>query len=326
MISHFGLDDPRLVKTDRVLAVGAFDGVHRGHQRLLRHVCRIAADYGVESAIMTFEPIPAQVFRSEGDCNVRLTIADERRRELTRHCVSTAVVVSFDEAFRNLSALDFARRILVERLGVVALIASSTHTFGRHAEADVRRITELGMELGFEVHVLPPILVDGERVNSSQIRRMLWEGNVEEASRWLGRPYDLAGEVVHGRGIGTGLGFPTANLQPVPEKLVPADGVYACAACVENPDASAADWLPAAVSIGNTPTISGTDGPRVVEAHLLVEAPLSLEGRVLRLLFLQRLREQRKFPGADALIAQIARDVDVTREVFAQSAQIVSGW
>lgn len=267
MISHFGLDDPDLVKTDRVLAVGAFDGVHRGHQRLLRHVCRIAADYGVESAIMTFEPIPAQVFRPAGDRNIRLTLAQERRRELARHCVSTAVVVPFDEAFRNLSALDFARRILVDRLGVVALVASSTHTFGRHAEADVRRITELGMELGFEVHVLPPILVDGERINSTQIRRMLWDGNVEEAAHWLGRPYDLAGDVVHGRGIGTGLGFPTANLQPVAEKLVPADGVYACAARVETSDHPPTDWVPAAVSIGNTPTIAA--GPRVIEAHLI---------------------------------------------------------
>jgi len=320
MISYLGLDDPNLVRKDRVLAVGAFDGVHRGHQRLLRHVCRIAADYGVESAIMTFEPIPAQVFRPGGARNIRLTIAEERRRELDRHCVSTAVVVPFDDAFRNLSAFDFARRILVERLGVVALVASSTHTFGRHAEADVRRIAELGMELGFEVHVLPPILVDGERINSTQIRRMLWEGNVEEAARWLGRPYDVAGVVVRGRGIGKQLGFPTANLQPAPEKLVPADGVYACAARIEAPGQPDSQWVPAAVSIGNTPTIAA--GPRLIEAHLLTDEPPSLEGTCVRLLFLRRLREQRKFPGRDELAAQIARDVQATRDVFAESGSV----
>ena len=309
-----GLEHPELKRADRVLAVGAFDGVHLGHQRLLGHVCRTAREYGVESAIMTFEPIPAQVFRPEGPDNARLTLRDERDRELIKQCMDAVVVVDFNERFRDRRAADFAREVLVARLGVRVLVASKTHTFGRNAEADVRRIAEMGMEMGFEVHVLPPMLVEGQRINSTDIRRRLWSGDVEGAAKWLGRPYDLAGEIVSGRGLGAGLGFPTANLLPHPHKLTPADGVYACAARPET-DGAAGDWAPAAVSIGHTPTIG--DGGRQIEAYMLDAPNGDFRAASWRLLFLRRLRDQQKFPDRDALAAQIARDVEGVRETFA---------
>lgn len=310
-----GLEHPDLQRADRVLAVGAFDGVHLGHQRLLNHVCRTAREYAVDSAIMTFEPIPAQVFRPEGADNTRLTLRDERDRELIKQCVDSAIVVDFNEQFRNMRAADFARDVLVARLGVRVLVASKTHTFGRNAEADVRRIAEMGMEMGFEVHVLPPILVEGLRINSTDIRRRLWRGDVEGAAKWLGRPYDLAGQVVPGRGIGAKMGFPTANLLPHPHKLTPADGVYACAARPEADGAPAAEWTPAAVSIGHTPTI-GDDGRRI-EAYLPHAPSGDFRAASLRILFLRRLRDQRRFPDRDALAAQIALDVDAVRDTFA---------
>jgi riboflavin kinase / FMN adenylyltransferase len=325
MTLYDGLDDPALQRRERVLAVGAFDGVHRGHQRLLGHVCRTAADYGAESAIMTLEPIPAQVFRPAGPGGLRLTLAAERGRELARHCVASAIVARFDDHLQGLGALEFARDVLVRRLGVTVLVASKTHTFGRHAEADVQRIAEMGMELGFEVHVLPPILVEGQQVSSSQIRRRLWGGEVGEAARLLGRPYDLAGEVVSGRGVGTGLGFPTANLAPAPEKLVPGDGVYACAARLERAAGETGPWLPAAVSIGMTPTL-GDGAGRLIEAHLLGGDPGELNGRTVRLLFLSRLRDQAKFPDVAALSAQIGRDVAQVRGVHAGAAAVLAEW
>lgn len=321
MTVYNGLNDPGLARHDRVLAVGAFDGVHRGHQRLLNHVCRIAHEYGVRSAIMTFEPIPAQVFRPAGPLGSRLTLREERNRELSRQCIHEALIIDFDEQFRAMSAADFAREVLVERLGVIALVASKTHSFGRNAEADVQRIAELGMELGFEVHVLPPILVDGERVNSTELRGRLWEGDVAGAADWLGRPYDLAGVVAHGRGIGHEIGFPTANLVPDPEKLVPAEGVYACAARIESEDACG-EWLPAAVSIGTNPTVGETD--RTIEAYLLAEDVPPLYEQSVRLLFLERLRDQIKFPDVDALTRQIAEDVKSTRALAADRCALVS--
>ena len=315
MNTYQGFDASDLKRTQRVLAVGAFDGVHRGHQRLLGHVCRTATEYGVESAIMTFEPIPAQVFRSEEPRRVRLTLSDERERVLAQQRVDTAIVVEFSEDFRNMPAVEFAREVLVARLGVIALVASKTHTFGRNAEADVRRITELGMEFGFEVHVLPPILVEGERINSGDIRRRLWEGDVQGAADWLGRQFDLAGEVVPGRGVGRKIGFPTANLRPHPDKLIPGDGVYACAARVELNGEAQSDWLPAAVNIGEAPTIG--DGARSIEAHLVDTEGIKLAGRWLRLLFLSRLRGQEAFEDTRALAQQIARDVHTVRDEFA---------
>jgi riboflavin kinase / FMN adenylyltransferase len=320
-----GLDDPALRRTERVLAVGAFDGVHRGHQRLLGHVCRTAADYGAESAIMTLEPIPAQVFRAPDTAGLRLTLEAERGREMARHCVESVIVARFDPHLQSLGALEFARDVLVGRLGVTVLVASKTHTFGRNAEADVQRIAEMGMELGFEVHVLPPILVEGQLVSSSQVRRSLWEGEVAEAARLLGRPYDLAGDVVSGRGVGTGLGFPTANLAPAPEKLVPGDGVYACAGRLEAHDQAPGPWLPAAVSIGSTPTLGSAAG-RLIEAHLLSGDPGDLHGRAVRLLFLQRLRGQVKFPDTAALAAQIGRDVAQVHDVFAGAGEALTDW
>ncbi len=215
MIVYDGLDDPGLKPADRVVAVGAFDGVHRGHQRLLAHICRIAVDYGARSAIMSFEPIPAQALRRDEGNALRLTTRNERVRELSKYCVSDAVVADFNAEFRRMSALDFAREVLVERLGVVALVASKTHTFGRDAEADVQRIAELGMELGFEVHVLPPILEGGERINSTQLRAKLLTGDVAGANRWLGRPYDLAGEVRPGHQVGRTIG--TVSTPALPE-------------------------------------------------------------------------------------------------------------
>ena len=323
MVIYNGLDAVGLEPRPRVLAVGAFDGVHRGHQRLLGHVCRTGAEYGIESAIMTFEPIPAQVFRQRGADGMRLTVRDERERELARQCVDIAVVTDFNQEFRDLRAEDFAREILVRRLGVVALVASKTHTFGRNAEADVQRIAELGMELGFEVHVLPPILVDGQRINSTDLRNRLWAGDVEGAADWLGRPYDMAGEVVSGRGVGRQLGFPTANLQPHAEKLIPADGVYACAARVEGEPGQEAVWRPAAVSIGHTPTLG--DGGRLVEAHFLESPEAELAGATVRVLFLRHLRDQERFADTGALSAQIARDVQTTREVYALDAPTFCG-
>ncbi len=308
----------------RVLAVGAFDGVHRGHQRLLGHVCRIAREYRVQSSIMTFEPIPAQIFRPTGRNNVRLSLAEERSRELCGQCIDTGIVVAFEQAFRDMSARQFASDLLVERLGVVALVASKSHRFGSNAEADIHSITALGMDLGFEVHVLPPIVEDGRLINSTQIRKRLWAGDVKTAADHLGRLYDVAGQVVGGRQLGRQLGFPTANLRPHPEKLVPADGVYACAARTEPSQGAPGRWMPAAVSIGNTPTIG--DRGRTIEAHVLDRDDLELAGVQMRLLFCARVRDQQRFPSTDELVAQIRRDTERVREAYEEAQMKLSSW
>jgi len=315
----YGLASPELRPRPRVVAVGAYDGVHRGHQMLLDVACEAAAIGGCESTALTFEPIPAEVVGRAGSRSLRLTLLDEKLELLEKQHIGTVVVVDFDEQFCNVRARDFARDILADRLGTHMLVASETHTFGRGAEADVRMMQQFGHEFGFEVHILPLFSGNGARsISSSHIRRLLWEGRVEHAAGLLGRPYSMRGTVVPGRGLGNQLGFPTANLQVPEAKLIPADGVYAAIACWENQpgalvSASGIRGAAAAVSIGVAPTFGPSQ--RLVEAHILDASP-SLEGRSLELHFVSRLREQQKFPGAELLSVQIARDLEDVRQTL----------
>ena len=315
-----GLNQEEIESRPRVVAVGAFDGVHRGHQLLLEHVCRRAHSEGIHSAIFTFEPIPAQVFRPrEGKGGLRLTLVDERNELFQGGCPDLAVVANFDKAFRSMSAHDFARDVLVGILHTKILVASQRHTFGRNAEADVVQIRELGQELGFEVAVLDPFTVeDGEPVTSTRIRKLLWAGDVAEAARLLGRPYSITGEVRSGRGVGRTLGFPTANVDIPAEKLVPAEGIYAAFA-----EAEGLPPTPTAVNLGPAPTFEVHE--RLLEAHLITDQPVELVGRPLCVTFIERLRGVQKFDGPEALKTQIARDVAAVLEACARHNPSVDG-
>jgi riboflavin kinase / FMN adenylyltransferase len=321
----FGLDSPELEPRPRVVAMGAYDGVHLGHRAILDIVCAAATERGLESTALTFEPIPLEVFGPQGSRDVRLTLLDEKVELLERQCLHSVVVADFNEAFRNISARDFTRDILVGRLGTKLLVASETHTFGRGGEANVTQMRELGREFGFEV-LIPPLLAGngGQQISSTGIRGLLRQGDVQRAAALLGRPYCLRGTVVTGRGIGTGLGFPTANLDVPVAKLIPADGVYAAVASWEGgPSAPlcghrVCGW-PAAVSIGTTPTFGGSE--RLIEAHLLdVAAGGSFVGARMELHLVAYIREQRKFAGAAALSAQISRDIAAVRAALGGTA------
>ena len=308
-----GLNRQEIEPCTHVVAVGAFDGVHRGHQLLLEYVCRRAHEEGVHSAIFTFEPIPAQVFRPrEGKGGLRLTLVDERNELLQDGCPDLAVVANFDKAFRSMSAHDFARDVLVGTLHTTTLVASQRHTFGRNAEDDVTRIEELGQELGFEVAVLDQFTVeDGEPVTSTRIRKLLWAGEAGEAARLLGRLYSITGGVRSGRGVGRTLGFPTANVDIPAEKLVPAEGIYAAFAETEGLPPT-----PTAVNLGPAPTFEVHE--RLLEAHLITDQPVDLVGRALCVELIERLRGVRKFENPEALKAQIAQDVAAVQEACAQ--------
>jgi len=315
-----GLNREEIEPCPHVVAVGAFDGVHRGHQLLLEYVCRRAHEEGVHSAIFTFEPIPAQVFRPrEGPGGLRLTLEDERNALFQGRCPDLAIVANFDRAFRSMSAYDFTRDVLVGMLHTKVLVASQRHTFGRNAEADVTRIEELGQELGFEVAVLDPFTVeDGEPVTSTRIRKLLWAGEAAEAARLLGRQYSITGVVRSGRGVGRTLGFPTANIDIPAEKLVPAEGIYAAFA-----EAKGLAPTPTAVNLGPTPTFGVHE--RLLEAHLITDQPVDLVGRLLCVKLIERLRGVRKFESPEALKAQIAQDVTAVREVCAKHNPTADG-
>lgn len=307
-----GLDNLQLPDEPRAVCVGGFDGFHLGHQYLLTQLCGLAWSRGLRSTILTFEPIPAEYFAGPEAPPRRLTTREERIALATALCCDLMVILPFNAALVSLPAEQFCREVLVERLHTRLLMASETHTIGRD-RADLSALRKLGDKLGFEVMIAPVLQLGQTRVSSTEIRRLLAEGHAEESAGLLGRRYSLTGTVVTGRGLGTGLGFPTANLQVPAGKLLPADAVYAGLAQDLSVPSHSARTIPAAISIGNAPTFDLQE--RLVEAYLLTDEPLDLVGHTLRLEFVRRLRFQEKFPDSAALSRQIAADVAEVRQL-----------
>jgi len=298
------------------VATGAFDGVHRGHQALLKAATQVANEYEAQSVVVTFEPTPVEVFSPRNSYNIRLTTKEQRQQKLEEQGVETLVVVRFDEALLQTSASDFVKQYLLGRLGAAAVVISENHTWGRGGEGDADLMRQLGEQLRFIVRVVPLLTSEGEPVSSSQIRQLLWAGEVSRAAHLLGRPYSLSGPVVPGSGRGRQLGFPTVNLIVPEAKLVPAPGVYS--SLVEAPGITkpttaggVAGW-PAAVSVGASPTFAQGGDKRLVEAHLL-DFKGDLGNATITVHLLDRLRNQRAFNTEIALQTQIAADIQELR-------------
>ncbi|MEN6301384.1 MAG: bifunctional riboflavin kinase/FMN adenylyltransferase [Armatimonadia bacterium] len=316
-----GIENLPLPDQPRAVCVGALDGFHVGHQYLLSRLCALANERDLESAIVTFEPIPAQFFAPPTAPPRRLVTRDERIALAESLCCDLMVILRFDAEVAGWTAERFMQDVLLGGMHARVMMASSNHAMG-HDHADMAAMAGIARRIGLECIEVPLLQLGSFSVSSSQVRQLLWEGRVEEATALLGRHYCLVGEVVGGRGIARELGFPTANLVPPPEKLIPGDGVYAGIAQVEsevgNAPAPHAVWA-AAISVGNAPTFDL--GKRVIEAHILTEEPIDLTGGKLRLQFVQRLRDQKKFGSPTELAEQIALDVKLTRELCASTAR-----
>lgn len=301
------------------LTIGNFDGVHRGHQRIIGSVHRFAERIGGAAVVLTFEPHPLSVLRPD-QAPARLTPLDEKLGLLAAAGADVTVVARADRALLALTAEEFVERV-VRQLGPKHIIEGLTFGFGRGRTGNTDTLRRLGPRYGFEVCVVEPVEMQvegGEQapVSSSMIRGLIARGLVEQAAAALGRPYAVFGPVEHGRHRGATLGFPTVNLA-VSDQLIPADGVYAGwvreADPLLTPVAEPRGWT-AAVSIGTAPTFPGVHGQqeRKVEAYLL-DVQVDLYGCELRLEFAAWIREQRRFESPKALSAQISRDVDAVR-------------
>ena len=311
-----------LESRDRGVVVGGFDGVHIGHQFLIRRTCGEAASRGLEATVFTFEPVPQEVFSSAKERGIRLTVEDERLELLDELCVDHVVVADFDEALRGMNADEFARDILVGHLQTKVLVAAETHTLGHEAQADVNAIRALGDKYGFSVVLLPLMKMDDLRVSSTSVREYLWDAHAEEAAALLARHYSLRGTVVPGNGTGRVLGFPTVNLEVAPNKLIPGAAVYAGLAdgpALREQLGAGGVPCPAAINIGPQPTFGGTQAR--IEAHIIggystTEKPLELVGSTVELSVVRRLRFVEQFADAEALRSQIANDVETVRSIF----------
>jgi riboflavin kinase/FMN adenylyltransferase len=290
-----------------VVALGAFDGVHRGHQSALEQVRRLARERNAEATVLTFDPGPREFVAGIRQPGTRLTTRAEQMCRLRQLGLELALVIQFPGLVSDLSPEHFVRDVLVGQLRATCVCAGESHRFGRDGDGDLKLLQRLGRRYGFGVVVIDPVVVGGSRISSTVIRALLSRSEVAHAATLLGRPYALVADVVSGQGMGASLGFPTANLRTPPEKLLPADGVYAgVAGRAVGPCALMSDAYPAAINVGTAPTLERNN--RVVEAHL-IGAEGDFVGATLRVQFVGWLRAEESFADRDALIAQIRRDV-----------------
>lgn len=291
-----------------VLTIGNFDGVHRGHHALLARLAIEAQRLRLPASLLTFEPHPREFF-SPDQAPARLTSLREKLKLIEQCGIDRVYVCRFNAAFAAYSAEEFVKRILVDGLATRHLIIGDDFRFGRGRAGDFAMLLEAGRSHGFSAEALPTIEWQGERVSSSAVRDSLEAGAMEHAARLLGRPYNIAGRVVGGDQLGRLLGFPTANVQ-LKRKQVPLAGVFA----VTVSGVAALPW-PGAASLGTRPTVA--EGLQPALEVFLLDYHGSLYGTHVSVEFLHKLRDQAKFESLDALKAQIALDVKVTRAYFA---------
>lgn len=294
------------------LTIGVFDGVHRGHQKLIAQMVKAAHTAGRTAAALTFDPHPATAL---GQVPLPLlTTAGERAAVLSTLGLDLLIVLPFTKALSATRAADFIE-LLTCHLALVELWCGPNFATGFQREGDLPFLEQLGARCGFAVRVVEPLTWEGAVVSSSRVRAALQAGDIRQAAGCLGRPYRLAGLVVHGDGRGRAIGIPTANLALPPERLIPAWGIYACIAHTERLGAR-----PAAVSIGVRPTFPGAGGRSgpTVEAHLL-DLDVDLYGQSIALDFIAYLREERAFSTPDDLVTQIHKDIAQARVVLGET-------
>lgn len=294
------------LKNPSVVTVGVFDGMHLGHRALLERLLQRARELDCDPVVFSFREHPDALLK--GSAPPPLTTIDERLGILEALGCAATILAPFTEELRDSTAKDFARGVLVDALDCKSLVLGFDSAICRRREGTLERFAELGVELGFSAERVCPVEVAGVPVSSSRIREALETGELELANRFLGRPYRLAGEVIHGERRGRSLGRPTANLLP-PPLCLPENGVYATSATIGG------RTHPAVTNVGTRPTFQA--GSRIlIETHLL-DFHGDIYGQELTLDFRHRLRDEQRFESAGDLEAQIRRDVEDARRLLA---------
>lgn len=296
-----------------VVTIGAYDGVHRGHQAVLRFVRELAEARGLEAACVTFDRHPAEVVRPESAPKLLTTLEQKLELLAATGYLDECCVLPFDEARSREPAEEFVREVLVDLMGARLVVVGADFHFGHGRGGDVALLHRMGAELGFEVLGLGLVAIDGDPsgapYSSTQIRELLAAGDVAAAARLLGRAHEVRGTVEVGDRRGRDLGFPTANLAVPPNICLPADGIYAGMFVGED-----AVERPAATSLGRRPTFYADAEVSLLEAYVL-DFDGDLYGQYVKVRFLERLRSEQRFDSVDALVAQMTLDVDATRRL-----------
>ncbi|MCW3059725.1 MAG: riboflavin biosynthesis protein [Capsulimonas sp.] len=306
-----GLDSSDLPLSNTVVAIGVFDGVHRGHQEIFHQTAREARSLQATPTILTFDIHPSQLLAPHSSPGLITTLA--QRVGLIRKYgeIETVMIAPFTREFAGLSPSRFVEDILVGALGARHILVGADFRYGRNRAGTVSTLLSEGAERGFAVTILPPVLFSGVRISSTLVREALAVGDVVAAADLMGHPFVYSGTVVEGKKLGRTIGYPTANLAPVEaEQIAPANGIYAGIAYLEG-----GRQAHTAVSVGLNPT-TDSDGRRKIEAYLMGGFEGDIYGQRVDLEFRQKLRNEQKFSSLDELTAQIARDVEAAEKVL----------
>lgn len=288
------------MRNEYCATIGFFDGVHRGHQFMIDSLTTMAHAQGRQSLVITFDRHPRQVVHADYVPQL-ITTTDEKLQLLHATAADRIEVLHFDAQMAQLSAYEFMRQVLHEKYGVAMLLTGYDNRFGHNRAEGFADYVRYGEEMGMKVLQNTPIDIDGMRVSSSLIRRLIVEGNITEASNCMGHPYSITGSVAHGFQEGRRIGFPTANIVPESaEKLVPGNGVYATRVSVEG-----GEWMPAMLNIGTNPTFQRQQ--TTIEAHI-IGFEGDIYGRKVRVEFGRKLRDEQRFESIEALQKQLEAD------------------
>lgn len=288
------------MRNEYCATIGFFDGVHRGHQFMIDSLTTMAHAQGRQSLVITFDRHPRQVVHADYVPQL-ITTTDEKLQLLDTTAADHIEVLHFDAQMAQLSAYEFMRQVLHEKYGVAMLLTGYDNRFGHNRAEGFADYVRYGEEMGMKVLQNTPIDIDGMRVSSSLIRRLIIEGNITEANNCMGHPYSITGSVAHGFQEGRRIGFPTANIVPESaEKLVPGNGVYATRVSVEG-----GEWMPAMLNIGTNPTFQRQQ--TTIEAHI-IGFEGDIYGRKVRVEFGRKLRDEQRFESVEALQKQLEAD------------------
>ncbi|MBN1782098.1 bifunctional riboflavin kinase/FAD synthetase [bacterium] len=291
-----------------VLTVGTFDGVHLGHQALLRSLLATSGQFRARSVVITFDPHPMHVLGT-GKGTMKLLSTSREKIELFRsYGVSRVLIMPFTESLAQMEADAFIRDILLKKIGCLGLIMGFNNTLGKDQKGDMPFLEKMGERHHFFVHQVSPVKIDSVAVSSTAVRNALNRGDAEQARRLLGRPYSVEGDIVHGMKVGRRLGFPTANIRISEDKLVPRDGVYAVLVLYKR------HYLQGVANIGTSPTIPGKTWSVEIYIENFTEI---IYNKGLKIEFISRLREERQFSSEDALKKQIQCDKEKALKILA---------
>lgn len=291
----------------KIAAIGVFDGVHRGHQKILAHVVREAKERALQSAVVTFFDHPSLLFNPSSKVPA-LTCLEHKLDYLQKAGIDLCYVLFFDRALAGMGAEDFVRGVLVEEIGVVSLYVGEDFVFGRGCEGNIRLLRRLAQEWRFRLHVLKYLKIKNRIVSSTLIRRLIQCGRLDLAKTFLGRPVSFLGVVVRGEGRGRTLGFPTANILPFHEVLAPC-GIWATEAALDG------KIYPSVTYIGYKPTFHAVSVSRYIEVFL-IGARRRLYGKKIEVRFLKKIRNDKKFSSPQDLILQMKDDLAAAKKIF----------